>query len=747
MSRAHSFLIGALAAVVGACGTGDISEQGARFVEPGNPADGVESGNPQAPNAPTIPSDPFPQDDPSCPDAAVVVTASNGWKSATASQPAYAGLQLSLMARPEAAGIDAVLAVGGQDISDFSDAAILVRFAENGLIDARDGSVYDRDSAFAYEPGVWYSIMISADVANQTYDVEVARCGEPPQTLITGAAFRSDAGISDKLTTWAAWSSQSAKLELATPSWVASGSCAPATCESLGLECGAPNDGCSGNLSCGGCGDGDACAAGTCVEVSSPSPSPPPPPPPGGGGLPGGLADDCAVNTALSGACVCGGSVYSSGFCCETGYSFSACSTRSLYVLPGGSGARNGTDWANAISGLPGTLERDTVYWLGAGGYGAYTFDDAASGSTGITIRKATADMHGTETGWSAGLGDGAAAFGPLSFAAGRYTMDGGEPGGIVVTYSGPMGGSSSAVGVDGDNVVLRNMDVDGGVALSGGVQTAGACSVVRVGGDNTVVDRSDLHDAADDGIEIQNAHGTKVFHSKIHALPACGTDGECSGPCFNGHSDGIEIINGDNTEIKGNMVYDILSTAAMIVGDGGNPGATTSNLDVQNNIFYTPATGLTVQLWNVDGLEFHNNVVWGRTQGDRYGGMWFGSDMFDVYAYNNIFVNINFTHGGGAYNASEHHLDYNLFGDLNTSEYPGSANDLVADPRFAGIPLSGNAADHKGSDLTLEDFVPAASEAIDTGTSSGRVPAYDIVGEKRPQGAATDRGVFEATP
>ena len=55
--------------------------------------------------------------------------------------------------------------------------------------------------------------------------------------------------------------------------------------------------------------------------------------------------------------------------------------------------------------------------------------------------------------------------------------------------------------------------------------------------------------------------------------------------------------------------------------------------------------------------------------------------------------------------------------------------------------------ADHKRSDLRLEDFVPAASEAIDTGTGSGRVPAYDIVGEERPQGAATDRGVFEATP
>jgi hypothetical protein len=60
---------------------------------------------------------------------------------------------------------------------------------------------------------------------------------------------------------------------------------------------------------------------------------------------------------------------------------------------------------------------------------------------------------------------------------------------------------------------------------------------------------------------------------------------------------------------------------------------------------------------------------------------------------------------------------------------------------------MSDNAGDHKGSNLTLHDFVPSASEAIDTGTTSGSVPAYDIVGKARPQGAGVDRGVFEAAP
>ena len=233
-----------------------------------------------------------------------------------------------------------------------------------------------------------------------------------------------------------------------------------------------------------------------------------------------------------------------------------------------------------------------------------------------------------------------------------------------------------------------------------------------------------------------------KVLNSKIHALVACGTDDECSGPCFNGHSDGIELIQSNDIEIVGTMIYDILSTGAIIAG-----GNTQQNITISNSILYTPDTGLSADFWNVDGLYLYNNVIWGRTQGPRYGGLAIGSGMTNVYAYNNILVNINFTHHGSTYNPSEHHLDYNLFGDLDTSEYPGSANDVVANPLFADIPLSSNIADHKTSDLALRDFVPAASEAIDTGTPSGGGPAYDIVGEARPQGAGWDRGVFEATP
>ena len=109
---------------------------------------------------PIVPGDPFPHDDPTCPSAAPVVSAQNGWRSAQASRPAFETLDFEIIARPEASNIDALVAVGNQDIADFSDAAIAVRFADDGLIDARDGSVYDSDVPFAYEAGIWYSILI-----------------------------------------------------------------------------------------------------------------------------------------------------------------------------------------------------------------------------------------------------------------------------------------------------------------------------------------------------------------------------------------------------------------------------------------------------------------------------------------------------------------------------------------------------------------------------------------------------------
>jgi hypothetical protein len=220
------------------------------------------------------PSDIVPDGPTACPGASPDVSASDGWVSSEASLSAFDALYFEFKARPTTANLDGLLAVGAEDINNFAKAAIAVRFAEDGLVDVRDGSVYSSDVSYAYDPGAWYTVAVSADITTETYDVEIGRCGEPRETLIKGASFRPDANVSDQLRTWAVWSSQAAPLELSTPTWMTSGGCAPATCQSLGQECGQPSNGCGGSLDCGGCGSGEMCSSGVCIDapVSVPPP-------------------------------------------------------------------------------------------------------------------------------------------------------------------------------------------------------------------------------------------------------------------------------------------------------------------------------------------------------------------------------------------------------------------------------------------------------------------------------------------
>ena len=88
-----------------------------------------------------------------CPGASADVSASNGWRSSDASLPAAGSLYFEFKARPGAANLDGLIGVGAEDITDFTKAAIAVRFAEDGLVDVRDGSFYSSDVSYAYDPG------------------------------------------------------------------------------------------------------------------------------------------------------------------------------------------------------------------------------------------------------------------------------------------------------------------------------------------------------------------------------------------------------------------------------------------------------------------------------------------------------------------------------------------------------------------------------------------------------------------
>ncbi|MBN2191319.1 MAG: right-handed parallel beta-helix repeat-containing protein [Polyangiaceae bacterium] len=110
---------------------------------------------------------------------------------------------------------------------------------------------------------------------------------------------------------------------------------------------------------------------------------------------------------------------------------------QTLYVRPPGQtyGAGDGSSWTDAISGFPAELARGTEYLFAAGDYydGPYgddryfqhEFVEAEAGSAYIGLFKATAESHGSDTGWQEVLGQGPSRLGPLALVTGYLVIDG----------------------------------------------------------------------------------------------------------------------------------------------------------------------------------------------------------------------------------------------------------------------------------------------------------------------------------
>lgn len=153
------------------------------------------------------------------------------------------------------------------------------------------------------------------------------------------------------------------------------------------------------------------------------------------------------------------------------------------YVRDGGTAtgtqgiSTNGGSWSQAYDQLT-TAETncargDTIY-VADGTYTGVTFNTAASGTTLITIKKATIADHGTSTGWLDTYGDGVADFSStLYFSTSYWLLDcitGGGPGswttgfGCKITVStGPgIQAPASNGGATLSNVTVRHVEIEG---------------------------------------------------------------------------------------------------------------------------------------------------------------------------------------------------------------------------------------------------------------------------------------------
>jgi hypothetical protein len=153
---------------------------------------------------------------------------------------------------------------------------------------------------------------------------------------------------------------------------------------------------------------------------------------------------------------------------------FSAGAQTTNYVRAGASGSNNGTDWNNAFTSFPSTLNRGEVYMIAGDVTGTdYDFNDANSGTTPIIILSATVENHGTDTGWNNAYAGTATWSGEWSFTTDYYFISGQTR--DSTTWTNGYGfrvanywNYAETDGSAGDNIVMLYVDVSGNKTLFG---------------------------------------------------------------------------------------------------------------------------------------------------------------------------------------------------------------------------------------------------------------------------------------
>ena len=96
-----------------------------------------------------------------------------------------------------------VLAEGNVNRSDppHNVSQILVRFAEQGQLDVRNGTAYSADMVIMYQP-IQYDFRLVVDVPAKKYAAYVSWKGQPEVTLGTNLAFRDNTAVPTKFDHW-----------------------------------------------------------------------------------------------------------------------------------------------------------------------------------------------------------------------------------------------------------------------------------------------------------------------------------------------------------------------------------------------------------------------------------------------------------------------------------------------------------------------------------------------------------------
>ncbi len=370
------------------------------------------------------------------------------------------------------------------------------------------------------------------------------------------------------------------------------------------------------------------------------------------------------------------------------------------YVRAGAIGANNGLDWTNAYTSLPATLVRGAIYYVADGIYGSYTFDEPVSGSSWITIKKATAADHGTDTGWQTSYGAGQAVFGPLAINnsnGGYIEINGQTEYGFKIDFSEGQHGFDFIRG--GPNVNLMYIDFDG-ITATGDYNYSASTKAINIhpwngsGYDNTdglLVSHCALH-GGETLIQWENTSNGTIEYSDFYDSRSISS---------NWHQNMMFVGGGNNNTVRNNKFHNY-NVEGIFFTYGGQ-----TNWSIYGNVFYD---GVSV----ARGIEIRQDFSYGA-----------------FYIYNNTFVNLpigavnniaNATSGG----AGRNNIGFNA--GFNWGAMPNSNNSSVDSSIFVN---------YSGKDFHI-------ASATSAGISLPAPYNMDPDGKTRGADGVWDQGAYE---
>ncbi len=427
------------------------------------------------------------------------------------------------------------------------------------------------------------------------------------------------------------------------------------------------------------------------------------------------------------------------------------------YVRADAPAGGDGSDWAHAWQQLPAVLKRGAVYYMADGAYNGHTFNDPVAGEQKIIIKKATLTDHGTDNGWLAYYGDGAAFFPDLVFGTSYYVLDGqtgGGPGhwnsgfGFEVTSTPPpdcrdhgafiyFNAGASFVSIERTRIHASNNNYP----------RPGVKGVF--GNDHLTFAYNSIDTLFMPAFHMGSWTHTLIENNYIADVRSTGTV-DPRGYCDNMHAEGISSI-GTNTDmiIRYNIWDKITGTAVLA---GVNDGASV-DWKVYGNIFSRSTTTLYYYYESgghqtMTGLLFANNIIVNMLPSSV------GSLAIQMGSNNSVYNNIWYNNPGNTFYLSWNGVthDNNAFignyrpdcapaCDINVQGISGETGGLTGkESPFINAtddPLAGDYRLSKGSILIDH------GKTLDTDGFLNK----DMLGNSRGMDGAWDIGVYEYVP